>query len=225
MSDKQDNAEKCIYCGANKDDRMVIALGLLAYECGSYGLEQSELCRERKARQLAETELEKFLNPEKKWCAYCGVWGDHQSGYCVLLLRDREGTLLAENAKLCRELAESREIIMGLRYDISTRRRENCCVRANLSFVRREIILLTEKVQTLWDELHAVTDTLEAGLPNLDPDSGWTPNQLVYALKCKFRSLEEVSRIIVEYIQDPDPRKHYRACINQIVGDQEVASE
>lgn len=30
---------------------------------------------------------------EKKWCAYCGAWGDHQSGYCVPFLRDREVTL------------------------------------------------------------------------------------------------------------------------------------
>ena len=35
---------------------------------------------------------------EKKWCAYCGVWSEHQSGYCVRLLRDREEVLSAQLA-------------------------------------------------------------------------------------------------------------------------------
>ena len=34
------------------------------------------------------------------WCAYCGKWTDHQSGYCLQLLRDRERILNSEVIKL-----------------------------------------------------------------------------------------------------------------------------
>lgn len=67
--------------------------------------------------------------------------------------------------------------------------------------------------QNMWDELHAVTDCLGAGLPDLDPDSGKTPSELVFALKKRARDLTETARIIVEYIEDPERRAFYR---NQI---------
>jgi hypothetical protein len=27
--------------------------------------------------EKAEAEVERLKKPERKWCAYCGVWGDH----------------------------------------------------------------------------------------------------------------------------------------------------
>jgi hypothetical protein len=48
---------------------------------------------------------------EKKWCAYCGAWGDHQSGYCVQMLRDREKVLNDENIRLRRLLEKQHDIL------------------------------------------------------------------------------------------------------------------
>lgn len=38
--------------------------------------------------------------PEKLWCAYCGVWGDHQSGWCFQGKVDQVEVLKAEIAAL-----------------------------------------------------------------------------------------------------------------------------
>lgn len=37
---------------------------------------------------------------EKMWCAYCGLWSDHQSGHCIQLFRDREKALNEEVIRL-----------------------------------------------------------------------------------------------------------------------------
>ena len=49
---------------------------------------------------------------EKKWCAYCGVWSDHQSGYCVRLLRDREEVLSAQLAASQAEVERLKAMVM-----------------------------------------------------------------------------------------------------------------
>lgn len=54
----------CPHCGAEKDDRAVIALGEIAYHCGTYGATRTDLCKEREKSQKLEAEVER-LRAEK----------------------------------------------------------------------------------------------------------------------------------------------------------------
>lgn len=83
------------------------------------------------------------------------------------------------------------------------------CVVTDLCRERKARKKVEADRQNMWDELHAITDCLGAGLPDLDPDSGKI-SERVFALEKRARDLTETARIIVEYIQDPERRSFYR---------------
>lgn len=67
------------------------------------------------------------------------------------------------------------------------------CLTEAIPSVVEEWLKERERVQDLWTELHGITDGLGAGLPNLDPDSGCTPGDLVLGLKRENQKLRRIA--------------------------------